>query len=413
MGRTDHTHDKWTWIGIALASVLWWSIAGQRNGQRFVLLVAASLGAFAIGCAAGFLFSSYGDETNTIGKVRDWLIGGITGLTLAKVQSGALQRLLTPFCVSGSSSEYALVLSMVVTFTGVGFFFMFFQRELIVNVLLAQSRAERGRIEGTVQTGVIIGSISRQLPTKLMSGVQDAEEVLDAAEVKSLHDSLFSPDVDEFLKNVEDAQSKGASLDWDVVSKTAYVYYYRSYFDESQRDAYVAKALPWITRALVQNPTHVDMAMKQADMLSAAGDDDGAISVLQALVRRPEAPVVVKQWLGHFMVFRPELLHDAIRYSKEYLEEFPHDADGWANLAAAYARLYALELRELGKEHDFESEKRRCAIEAFRRAIECDPDYRDYARTKLMEPGKSFEVFKNDREFNALLAVQKQTTTAG
>src|SRR5438552_11377766 len=130
------------WILIFLLSLLFWRIVGQGVFLRTVLVAALSLASFMVGCLIGFLFTSYGEESATVGKVRDWLIGGITGLTIAKASS--ITAVLTKFQATHSgdpsSWEFGLVLSAAIIYASLGFFFMFFQRELVLNVLLAQGR---------------------------------------------------------------------------------------------------------------------------------------------------------------------------------------------------------------------------------------------------------------------------------
>src|SRR6266852_4762624 len=148
MPTEPKTKNPWgtlTWSLIAIVSVGWWIIASQHSRWRLVLVVGLSLSSFMVGCLVGFLFTSYGEETGTVGKIRDWLIGGITGITIAK--AGAIKGLLLTFAAGAGPSEFALAISSAVVYAVLGFFFMFFQRELILNVLLAQSRAERGTIE--------------------------------------------------------------------------------------------------------------------------------------------------------------------------------------------------------------------------------------------------------------------------
>lgn len=98
-----------------------------------------------VGCLIGFLFTSYGEEASTLSKVRDWLIGGITGLTIAK--AGAIKSLLLTFAAGPGPKECAVAVTAAVVYSVLGFLFMIFQRELILNVLLAESRATRGKLE--------------------------------------------------------------------------------------------------------------------------------------------------------------------------------------------------------------------------------------------------------------------------
>jgi hypothetical protein len=66
------------WLLVFIVTAWWIWYTGRGSPQRVSLLAAAGIASFMLGCLAGFLFSSYGEEASTIGKIRDWLIGGIT-----------------------------------------------------------------------------------------------------------------------------------------------------------------------------------------------------------------------------------------------------------------------------------------------------------------------------------------------
>jgi hypothetical protein len=140
------------WTAAIVPVVGFWLFAGQLNLWRSLLVVGLSLASFTVGAAGGFLFTSYGEETGTVGKVKDWAVGAATGLTFAKF--GAIKALLLTFAFGPGPNEFALTVSVCITFVGLGFYFMFLRRELILNVLLAEGRARRGRVEGTVQAGL-------------------------------------------------------------------------------------------------------------------------------------------------------------------------------------------------------------------------------------------------------------------
>ena len=80
--------SEWVWLAAAALSVVWWIVAGQHDKSRLVCVIALSLASFMVGCMVGFLFTSYGEEAGSVGKVRDWLVGGITALTVT--QAGAI-----------------------------------------------------------------------------------------------------------------------------------------------------------------------------------------------------------------------------------------------------------------------------------------------------------------------------------
>lgn len=155
---SDSRKKSWSqtpfWVAIALGSVVWWIIAGQFSAERSVLLVSLSLASFMVGSLLGFLFSSFGEEGATLGKIRDWLIGGITALTVTN--AGAIKKVLVVFAAGPGPTEFALTVGAAVFYAGLGFFFMFLQRELILNLLLAESRAERGRLDGSQQAAQVI-----------------------------------------------------------------------------------------------------------------------------------------------------------------------------------------------------------------------------------------------------------------
>lgn len=412
---STETKNPWTaptWIAIAAASVLWWVIAAQHCLWRLVLVAGLSLAAFMVGCLVGFLFTSYGEEASTVGKVRDWVIGGITGLTIAK--AGAIKGLLLTFAAGPGPKEFALATSAAIIYSALGFLFMFFQRELILNVMLAESRAERGKIEGSKEAGQVIQRFLVKLPASVLSGVDDIDEITEVKpeEAKGLKDLLYSEDVDNFLKQAEET-AKGCGIDWDIASKAAYIYYYRTYFEKGDKQPSVDRAHEWILRALNMNPLHVDLTMKYADMLGASDEYDAAVAVLERLASRPEAPMLVKQWLGYFLLEVPRRLNDAIDYSQEYLKLFPDDQDAPFNIACAYAQMYCEELKAAKKGSDTQSSNRIKAIENLTEALRRDPDYADTVRTKWTEKGDSFDCFVSDPEFQQLVDTARKPSVEG
>jgi tetratricopeptide (TPR) repeat protein len=361
-----------------------------------------------VGAAAGFLFSSYGEEnTGPLGKVRDWLVGGLTTLTIVKARpiADSIKRLLAVFAAGAGPTEFAFTVGAATFYAGLGFFFMYFQRELILNLSLAESRAERGRLEGTQQAGQVLQRFLVRLPASVLTGVDYIDDVpdLNEKEVKELRDLLYQPEVDKFLEQSDDAMKKGA-VDWDIASRAAYIHYYRTYFE---RDNQIAKksALEWIIRALNMNPLHTDLTMKYAEILGANEDYEAAVGVLERLILRPEAPVLVKQWLGYYLRFMPDRADDAIRYSEEYHRLFSDEADTFFNIGYAYGRKYCSELRTSGKVEDAQSVNRLKAIENLRAGLREHPTMTENVR-KWSEAGKPLECLKDDKEFQALIKPQ-------
>lgn len=389
-----------TWSLVGVASLIFWRIEGRGLMMNLILVVGLSLSSFIIGALAGFLFTSYGEEASTVGKVRDWLIGGLTGLTLAK--AGAIKALLLTFAAGPGPQEFAVAAGTAITYVGIGFFFMFFQRELILNVHLARSRAERGRIDGTGQAGVITQKLLTAMPPRILTGIDDvADSSTDPAEADELRKLLYSDDVEEFLNQADEAIKAGSSLDWDVVSKAANLHYYRTYFEKGEEQEERAKE--WLLRALLMNPLHADLTVKYADVLGRLESYSEAVAVLEKLFESEEAPTYVQQWLGYYLLFVPGRDDDAIRLSLDYVKRFPNTTDSLFNAACGYAQKYETELDDSDEKSLPDSENRKQALLLLKQALRRNPGYRETVRTKWTKPDESFYSLAVDPDFLALV----------
>ncbi len=363
-----------------------------------------------VGAFVGFLFTSYGEEAPTVGKLRDWLIAGIAGITIA--QAGKIKGLLAYFQVGEGGYEFGIVVGVSVLFLGMGFFFMYFQRELILNVWLAETRVQRSRIEGTRVTGLVIQKISDILPLGLLSGVDDIEDIIQISkdEAERIKASLYDEQINAFVSQVEDLQKSGVAMDWDVISKVAYIHYYRTYFEKDKKATQIEIAEQWAQRALVMNPLHADLTMKYADILGMREDYEGAVAVLERLSLHEDAPMLVHQWLGYFLLFVPGQEMRAISHSETYLSLFPSTADALFNLACAYAQIYCGS-RKRKYEMSPESAKAK-ALEFLSRGLDVEPEYKDRVEG-WTERNESFECFKNDDQFKSIMdSVTEQTGSA-
>lgn len=404
-GKSEPRTTFWGLIAFG-ASIVWWAIAGRCELARTVTIVSLSLASFMIGNLVGFLLTSYGEEVNTLGKVRDWLIGGITAFTFAKAGniSGALHWFADGDTVAKAAAiGMSITVATVVLYVGLGFLFMFFQRELILNVMLAQSRAERGRLDGTVHAGQVAQRFLLSLPASILSGVDNIEDSrFPKAQADSLRKLLYSDDVNGFLEEAEQA-TKSCGLDWDVISKAANLHYYRIYFEkDDEKSVQAGRAYEWIERALTVNPFHVDFTVKQADVLATLQRYSEAVVIFESLSRKPEAPAYVKQWLGYLYLF-VDRLDDAIRCSKEYLAAFPDDTDSLFNLACAHAQRYCSLRRTAGSPEAAVAGSQKEALAILKQALEKDPQYAETVKTKWTQPGESFDCFSDDADFKKLV----------
>jgi tetratricopeptide (TPR) repeat protein len=396
---------------VAFSVGLW--IFLSRTSWPPELYVSLSLASFMVGCLAGFLFTSYGEEAATVGKVKDWFIGGLAGLTIAKFS--ALKFLLLTFAGGAGPQPYALSVAVSITFATLGFFAMFFQRELILNVLLAESRDKRGRVEGTKLAGIITHQLLAALPPSLLSGIDNIDETIARShkpEAERLRKLLDSEGVKKFLIEAEQSCVNGG-LDWDVVSKAAILHYYLVYFaGADEKDAQEVKAIEWITRALIMNPGHADLTAKYADVLAISGDYHQAIDTLERLDKSPEAPAYIRQWLGYFLLQVEERQDDVIRYSEEYLKRYPNVTECYFNSARAYAQKYALAQRIVDKEPTdankvTSANLRRLTLDKIREALDAEPASEEADSKKWVSDNIDFKCLNEDVEFQTLINISK------
>jgi len=399
-----------TWLGVGVASVVWWAAQSHGDRWRFALSAAISIAAFMVGSLVGFLFSSHGEETDTIGKVRDWVIGGITTLTIAK--AGSIKATIMNFEVVKDDREFAIAFGAAVAYFALGFAFMYFLRELYLNPLLAERRRERGIIEGTRQVDQVVKSSYAKLPPSILAQGPDVNDISNPEKKEAankLRDDFFSHDVDAFIEQVTNSVDQCAGVDWDDVTKVANIEYYRTYFvEKNEKPAQAKLAIEWIQRALLFNPHNVDLITKYADMLTVTQDYTGAIGILERLVRQPDAPLMVRQWLGYFLLYVPHRAADAIRYSNEYRQLVGEDADSLFNIACAYAQAYC---EGAGAEPGLEdpAPNHASALEYLKLALQKEPDYASNVLNNWAKPGESFACFAQDPEFLALVSPKPAT----
>ncbi len=398
-----------TWAVIGALSLVWWLFESQLEVERFILAAGLCVASFMVGSLIGFLFSSHGEEADTIGKVRDWVIGGVTTLTIAKAAS--IKATIETFEAAKGPDEYAIAFGGAVAYAALGFLFMYFMRELYFNPRLATSRRERGIIEGTRQVEQVVKSFQIHLPAEILTGGSSVDDITNDASKQAaneMKDKLFSDEVKAFLDGVNQSLDGGGSLDWDVVSKVAYIQYYRTYFTgnegkEEEKITQARCALDWIQRALLLNPHNADMTTKYADMLAVTKDFAGAVSVLERLLRQPDSPLVVRQWLGYYTLFLPKRLADSVRYSEEFRQLVGENTDSLFNIACAYAQAFC---EGPGAEPGLDDAKANHdkALDYLRQALLREPGYATIVLTKWTRKDESFVCFANDPAFMALVA---------
>lgn len=333
---------------VVTASLVWCYVAGWSSGtwqiQRSILLLATFGFGVACGIFSGFLFSSSGkEEEATFGKIRDWLIAGISGAGAAEImeRGGSVKRLLVLFSIGSAPTDLALVITTFVLGFAAGFFFMFLQRELSLNEQLAKARAQTANAEKVQYASTVVHELLIKLPVDMLTGCSDVTEAgLSPAERKELKDLLESKEITEFLNLTEDRAKSGGAVIWDSLSKAAYIQYYKTYFVESsERDAQIRSAEEWILRALMVIPYHPGLTIALSDLKALKKNFSSAAHLLRDLVELGDPPASAIQLLGYYLIGAGDD-QDSLRFTEMYLELHPQDSVTLFNAAYSYGRLY-------------------------------------------------------------------------
>lgn len=132
------TVTMWT-----LLIVLWWTVASGFDLERGAVLGGAGFVAGVAGMALGFLTTAFGSENaSLIGKARDWVVGGLAGVTLTAVLSNAssMKAAFAALCQANQPILPAIQAGNMALLGFLGFFAMFTLRELYLNPSLADAR---------------------------------------------------------------------------------------------------------------------------------------------------------------------------------------------------------------------------------------------------------------------------------
>jgi len=365
----------------AVLSALWWTVAGRGEVESAGKFIAVSLAALAVGTLFGFVFSSTLGEGESVGKVRDWLVGGIAALTIAQAAAGGetVRKLLNIFVPQNHPDDLAAVSGMAVVYFVAGFFLMFFNRELLLNLLLVKGRAAaRDAFERS----------SLAASKKIVEAYGQAPGTLEWQTAAQQEPLEVDPEVREYVRTVETDLRASKEVASDDVKKAAVVL---GLTGENIRGTQFLKL------AVERSPNDEELVIMLAKSFAELGEREQAIQQLEDFKKRNPKAGRADKLLGFYLLWKPDRLQDSIRYTTSYLENIaPKDDGAVFNLACAYAQLY-------GDGNDKDS--RRLALEKLGQAISVNKVWKERA-VELTGVDGDFASLKDDPDFKAL--VQKQ-----
>lgn len=358
-----------------LASVLWWTGAAEFEQARVAAFVGISALAFALGTTVAFLFTSHGDEEQSVGKVRDWLLGGLTVLTFGEALNRfqSIKALIKLFEVK--TGDFGSLVAMLAVGLVLGFYTMFFNRELVLNALLKRGHLEQRKL--TQELAAVSVELAKADSLRPDTDPEAKRAALPAEGKKRLA---------QFAAVGQQAREMGEDLKPDTSWALAKASYHSGQYE---------KAAPLLEKFLPDPEHATEAALKLAQCYGEMGQPGEAVRVLERAKGDHPAPPVLKL-LGYYLLWIPERLKEAVAYTTEYLGRRPKDDGAVLNLACAHAQLY-------GQSEKKDEELKKHALDQLARAIELDPSTKALARS-LARPGGDFVSLADEPKFKELVA---------
>jgi len=355
---------------LVLVSGLWWTAAGEMQVGRIVALVSTSLIGGAIGSIAGFLFSS-NEEEQAVSKVRDWLIGIITGLTIAEIgKQGSTVIAFLGFLAKGHEEDLGIHASMMVVYSTIGFLFLYLNRELYLNTSLAEARRRQKQA----------GSIAKELPKTLPDPERPGSELGHA------QTAAQTEGVDKFIASVELAVQEGRPVTFDELATLGRSLYYRNDLE---------RAINYLKAAARLKPKESDsLNLMIAQALGESKGASAAARFLDDWIDARSAPVDAYKLLGYYLLWDETRLVKAAQCTEHYLATHPQDSGALFNLACAAAQLFA-------KSGDGKDKSK--ALDNLGKALKLHPAWKESARSLTGEDG-DFRSLRADKDFLELVA---------
>ncbi len=356
-------------LGFLAYVTLFAQIFSGAGQPLYVLIVATA--ALNVGAVIGFLYSTFGDEEAKFSKMFlavNGVLGGATLTDLLKKDNSLLVSCLKQITVGCGLEEKSmgLVLVIIITCVPVGFFWLYFNRKLVLNPLM-------------------------HLASK---SLREANEVLNQKPLQVNTDpDMAQPAPDpEVVAAAKIITKSGPPADPGNVGSLINVA--RSFYELKDFD----QAVSYFQKALAIRPNQPEALVASASALLESGENLQAIPVLEKLVGLPIVPAIAWKLLGYAYLFYPDdgpdktqKLEASVTASRKYIALEPDDWGAKLNLACAYGQLgpnYAGAVQE--------------AVTLVREILENKPDWKQRCQ-RLTGGGQDFAQWAGVKEFMQLL----------
>lgn len=370
----------------ALAVILWWTLASDFDLKAAAGLAGTGVFSLVAGAIIGFLITAFGEENQSaIGKTRDWLFGGLAGLTLGGTLAN-LQQIKTGFAsLAGGAGAPAVSIQLgnMAGLFALGFFAMFTLRRFHWNPIIARKQRE-------------LEEILRPVPLPLGAELKVQSGSASAAPTPEVVQSARLA-----VERIEHAGIAPTDLTPDLQLK------YAAALAASDRTAQAASVLDQLLNSPVTLPTPlVSAALRQYSDL-AEQDADGRLG----LHRRAADAIatfanivgpVADHLVGYHLLWVPDRVRESLAASRRYIEAFPDSAMTRFNAACALGQLFArggAEALNYGEQ----------AVAELEQATALDPRVKDLIRRWSADTDGDLHRLVNDNAFRARIHAILQT----
>lgn len=366
----------------ALVSIVWWSIASGFHIHRAALLIAAALFAGTLGIFLGFLITAFGDENHSaVGKTRDWLFGGLTGLTLGGILTNR-QHIADFFALFVTDGLLIGVqIGNIALFAMLGFFAMFWLRESIWNLRLADARRRlKAMLERQTLTppdappapeGQPAAAATSAVPAEFARGTPTPPEAPAVAAQSA-----------RVIEKLQNAAIPSSELGTQERLGLATALINTGRFKQATE----------LLESMLSKQESVEQAVQLLSLAADRASDDATLheKAANALLRFPTSLPYAEHLAAYHLLWVPTRLTDAITIGQNYLEKHPDSSSTLFNIACAYAQLFAR--HRTPPEAD-------AALANLRAAIAKEPRWGDRARQLSLATDGDFYALANDVQY--------------
>lgn len=342
--------------------ILGLSFSERGSFADLIGILLLCVGGMAGGSWAGFLYSTFGEETDRFKGPFGLLNAAFGGAAIADISKGD-ESLIVGFIKSASEfcgfeGNTAPVVFALIFYTFAGFMLTYYSRLLILNPAAQRQDNEMRELQRALRTvdASDLGMAGPGETPVLSSEEQEAVKLIVGSDLP--------------LETAEDYRAQGQAE-----------YYNGNY----------QKARELFDKALSANPSDTKALVGVAQVYLAQDNPLNAIPFLERAAGTPNPPSYVWKLLGYAYLWDENRLEESERATQRYLEENRNDNAALLNLACVYG--------QRGPE-DLEN-KQKC-LNLLAKVFENDPEERDTVR-KLMKREGDFEEWASDEDFLRLV----------